>query len=203
MRTSSLMAAAVVVAMLGPLIGLTYADSDGYYCVGPGYIAYQFGMDDPKNPPRIYVVDLRGSRGIPKPSTLVFPPFQVHGMRCTASSIEIAASNMMYVVTLDQRLRPSRYDERPSSSVEPIRFDEYDNLGEYTRAQSDLSEYRTRLNVKPDGGEYVLDLRAKLIRESNPCEAQATSRVVETNRAGSEIAALTVFAGKVHRECGD
>ena len=24
--------------------GVAYADSDGYYCAGPGYLAYQFGM---------------------------------------------------------------------------------------------------------------------------------------------------------------
>ena len=38
---------ALLVALLtiGPAgAGVAYADSDGYYCIGRGYLAYQFGM---------------------------------------------------------------------------------------------------------------------------------------------------------------
>src|SRR5437762_7688068 len=36
---------AIVLLILSPLgVGTAYADSDGYYCVGRGYLAYQFGL---------------------------------------------------------------------------------------------------------------------------------------------------------------
>ena len=38
----SQIAAAVVMGVCIP--GVAYADSDGYYCTGRGYLAYQFGM---------------------------------------------------------------------------------------------------------------------------------------------------------------
>jgi hypothetical protein len=190
--------------VLGPLdVGLARADSDGYYCVGDGYIAYQFGMNVPNNPPRLYVITLNGTRGIPKPATLAFPPFQVQGMRCGSRSIDVGAYDKMYVVSLDERRRPRRYSERPLASVEPIPFQTYGSLSMLMPARADMQRRRIRLGATSDGGEYALEMSATLVRPPNRCEAAATSRLVRTNRTGRAVAALTIFAGRIHRECGD
>jgi hypothetical protein len=190
--------------VLGPLgVGLARADSDGYYCVGDGYIAYQFGMDVPNNPPRLYVITLNGTRGIPKPATIAFPPFQVQGMRCGSRSIDVAAYDKMYVVSLDERRQPRRYSERPLASIEPIPFQTYGNLSMLMPARADMQRHRIRLGAASDGGEYALEMSATLVRPSDPCEAAGTSRLVRTDRTGRAVSALTIFAGRVGRECGD
>ena len=44
------------------LADVTYADSDGYYCVGHDFIAYQFGFAAPPvGPHRLFVVRFGGS----------------------------------------------------------------------------------------------------------------------------------------------
>lgn len=53
-----LLAIAVMISPLG--VGVAHADSDGYYCDGQGYLAYQFGMAPPPVAPhRLHVLHTR------------------------------------------------------------------------------------------------------------------------------------------------
>ena len=56
--------AAIVLLVIGHLgLGTAYADSDGYYCIGRGYLAYQFGLAaPPTRPHRLTVIRLATSR---------------------------------------------------------------------------------------------------------------------------------------------
>ena len=106
-----LLTIAVIVCPLG--VGVAHADSDGYYCVGPGYLAYQFGMAPlPIAPHRLHVLNTRAVPGIPEPATLELPQFQVHGLRCGDRWIEVASFTAVYRVTLDDSMRPARYETR-------------------------------------------------------------------------------------------
>jgi hypothetical protein len=61
--------------VLSPIMsGTAYADSDGYYCVGHGYIAYQFGFAAPPvGPHHLYVVRFGGASEIEAPAVLELP----------------------------------------------------------------------------------------------------------------------------------
>jgi hypothetical protein len=57
---------ATVLLVLIPLgAGTAYADSDGYYCIGRGYLAYQFGFAaPPTRPHRLSVILDENSRPV-------------------------------------------------------------------------------------------------------------------------------------------
>lgn len=112
----------VIVVLLGVGIPrLASADSDGYYCVGRGYLAYQSGIAPPSIAPhRVYAISTRGSQGIPEPAAIELPQFQVHGMLCGEGWIDIASFTAVYRITLDQNDRPVRYEIRGSLEGQPI-----------------------------------------------------------------------------------
>lgn len=68
-----------------------FADSDGYFCVGPDYLAYQFGMAAPPVRPHVlHVIRFTSQRFFDAPATIELPQFQVHGMLCEAGRIRVA-----------------------------------------------------------------------------------------------------------------
>jgi hypothetical protein len=200
-----LLAAFVVLGLAVPT--LAYADSDGYYCTGRGYLAYQFGMAPmPVAPHRVSVISIRGAQGIPEPSTLQLPQFQVHGMLCGDGWIDVASFTTVYRITLDANDRPVRYEERGSLKGQPIPQafiqSQVQNLGPLGGAKAYVKPIRTALAVRPLGGEYILEVIAKAIEPVNVCEISVTSRIVETDAAGREVNARILFQGRGHRECG-
>jgi hypothetical protein len=198
----------VALVVLGATVpGVAYADSDGYYCAGRGYLAYQFGMaPKPVAPHRLYVISTRGPRGIPEPTVLELPQFQVHGMLCGEGWIDVASFTVVYRVTLDKNDRPERYELRGSLEGRPIPqpfiMSQYQNLGSFSGGRAYVKPIRTSLGDKPLGGEYILEVTAKAIEPVKQCEVSITSRIVETDRAGQEVNQRIIFQGRGHRECG-
>src|SRR5919199_931436 len=90
-----------------------WADSDGYYCIGPDYIAYQFGFAPPPVAQhRLYIIGL-GAAGIGEPAIFELPQFQVHGLLCNERTVQLASSDAIYTVQLDSARRPVRYEMTP------------------------------------------------------------------------------------------
>src|SRR5213593_1183747 len=113
---------AIVLLILSPLgAGTAYADSDGYYCIGRGYLAYQFGFAAPSTRPhRLSVIRFAGASGIQPPAVLELPQFQVHGMQCGEGWIDVASFTAIYHVTLDGSDRPVRYAVQPIADGQNI-----------------------------------------------------------------------------------
>jgi hypothetical protein len=198
----------VALVVLGACVpGLAYADSDGYYCAGRGYLAYQFGMGPkPVAPHRIYVISTRGPQGIPEPAVLELPQFQVHGMLCGEGWIDVASLTSVYRVTLDQNDHPERYEVRGSLEGRPIPqpfiLSQNQNLGSSIGARAYLKPISTSLGAKSLGGEYILEVTAKAIEPMRQCEVLITSRILETDRGGRQISERIIFQGRGYRECG-
>src|SRR5947207_8419965 len=112
-RMKTLCAFAIV--LLGPLgSGAAYADSDGYYCIGRAYLAYQFGYAAPPvGPHRLFVLPLGPSAQIEPPTILEIPQFQVQGMLCRDRVVQLAAYDAIYTIELDAASRPVRYASTP------------------------------------------------------------------------------------------
>jgi hypothetical protein len=188
------------------LLGLrdAYADSDGYYCLGHGYFAYQFGMaPKPVAPHRLYVLSIDAARGIPEPESIELPQFQVHGLKCGEGSIDVAAFTAIYHVTLDAHRRPVRFDVRPfaeGSGIPPEFFPQH-NLGMLSPAASTLKLQRVGLGLKNDGGQYLLEMTAQPI-PTDRCRTVLKTRVVETDRNAREIRDRVIFEGYGTRDCG-
>jgi len=200
---------AAVVLVLSPLgAGTAYADSDGYYCVGRGYLAYQFGFAAPSpKPHRLSVIRFSDTSGIQSPAVLDLPQFQVHGMQCGEAWIDVAAFTAIYHVTLDENHRPVRYEVQPFADGQkiPQAFfpSQNQNLGADGGARAYLKPVRARLSVNERGGEYLLEITAKVIPPLKKCELAVTSRIVERDRDAREISARIIFQGRGYRECGE
>jgi hypothetical protein len=191
---------------LGP-IGLAdaYADSDGYYCIGHGYVAYQFGMDTPSNPPRVSIVRTTTSGGIPKPLELALPPLQVHAMRCGEGWVDVAAFTMVHRIILDVNGRPVRYETRrlPGGSRGLSEFPFTPNLARLSRAAANLEAEQVVLGETDRGSRYLLVITAKVVPPAARCRTSITTRIVETDRNGKELRARVIFQGEGTRECGE
>ena len=200
---------ATVVLVLSPFgAGTAHADSDGYYCVGRGYVAYQFGFAAPSpKPHRLSVIRFSDTSGIQSPAVLDLPQFQVHGMQCGEAWIDVAAFTAIYHVTLDENHQPVRYEVQPFADGQKIPqaffASQNQNLGADGGARAYLKPVRARLSVKERGGEYRLEITAKVIPPLKKCELAVTSRIVETDRDGREIGARIIFQGRGYRECGE
>jgi len=190
---------------LGPAgLGIACADSDGYYCIGRGYLAYQFGMAPlPVAPHHLYVLRVGTTTGIAEPEAFELPQFQVHGLRCGEGWIDVAAFTAIYRVTLDETARPTGFEVRPFADGQKIPRDFFPqlNLGMLSRAGQDLTLQRVSLGVKEGGGQFLLEMTALLI-PSDRCRTALTTRIVETDVSGSEIRERVIFQGRGTRACG-
>lgn len=175
-------------------------DSDGYYCVGADYIAYQFGLATPSTRlHHLYVVRLGAPDVISQPDTVSLPQFQVHGLLCQADAIEVASWDSVYTVPLDGVRRPEaalRAMAHPEPGKLPERFRvRTSNLGTMGRPG------RTSLLADAQGTEYFLEIEPEspLIET---CTAGAISRIIAVDTSGQVIAELVVYEGNIYRECG-
>ena len=195
----------VAVLILGPLVGTARADSDGYYCAGRGYVAYQFGFAGPPvGPHRLYILRLGGASGIGAPVAIDLPQFQVQGMTCGDRSVRIAAYDAIYTVQLDALVRPTRYDAVPWSAKGrvPAEFvGQSRNLGAWSQVANTLVTDRVVLGPNDDGGRYYLEIGGAAIA-SERCASMITSRVVRTDRNDHEVQQLELFRGRGVRSCG-
>jgi uncharacterized membrane protein len=197
------------VALLSLLValgsgGVAYADSDGYYCVGRGYVAYQFGMAPlPVASHRLYVLRLEPTGGIPEPTVIELPQFQVHGLRCGGAWIDVASFTAVYRVTLDDAVRPTGYQVRPFGEGRkvPPEFFPQRNLGMLSPARASRQPDRVSLGAKAGGGQFLLEMTGRLIPNER-CVVALTTRVVETDRNGREIRERIIFEGRGYVECG-
>jgi hypothetical protein len=195
----------LLIALVSPRSA--YADSDGYYCNGPGYLAYQFGMAAPPVAEhRLFVLRTNGARGIPEPVAFALPQFQVHGIVCGEDWIEVASLTDVYRVTLDASRRPIRYEASRSFEGQPMPKEfiasQLQNLGPLGGRRAVRQPIRISIGQSSSGTEYILEITAKPSEPPRPCEAMMTSRVIETDGGDTPIGERVIFQGPAALECG-
>jgi hypothetical protein len=90
--------------LLTPTIAV--ADSDGYYCVGRGYIAFETRFSTPASGHLLYVVRFSRSQGIVALSPIALDDFQVQGMTCGPTAVALTDGTTRYAVNLAELGRP-------------------------------------------------------------------------------------------------
>lgn len=184
----------------------TRADSDGYFCTGLNYIAYQLSLSLRTGRHTLYVVLLSDSAGIGRPDSIELSEFQVHGMRCDTSSVELLGWDSLYTVRL-RDARPSPLarvapwaDQGASRRVPPAYL--LSNLGGWSSAAK--SGRSGLVPLQMDGATHRFALAMDVTSEpKNPCVHTMRTRIVQLDMAQRPIHALTVFHGTVPSECGE
>lgn len=111
------------------------ADSDGYYCIGRGYLAYELRWTGPANAHELRIVRYSEAVGIVELTPLVLEDFQVHEMTCFEDSIEVEGWTIGYTIDLSgldaprATHRASRLEAGRDVTGEPM-----GNLGHWGRA---------------------------------------------------------------------
>ena len=181
-------------------------DSDGYYCVGPDYLAYELSFSFGANGHVLYVVSLSDSGGIARAAPVPLPNFQVHGMRCAPEAVELLGWDSLYTVRFRQARMSVTAGVAPWAQGGNARPDlpAYPsvNLGAWSSAvragrsdtvQPGIAGTRHRFLL-------VLDLEPEA---KDQCSYLARTRIVELDQARRVTQALTLLEGAVSRECGE
>lgn len=106
------------------------ADSDGYFCTGRGYIAWETRFDTLPAGHRLHVVRFSRAGGLVRSEPIPLEDFQVHAMSCRETSVELTGWTTRYTVDLLNPAQPvvTARAGAPGSADEPQR-----NLGHWSR----------------------------------------------------------------------
>lgn len=103
MRTWALLSACFLVV----LPSAAHADSDGYYCVGPGYVAWETRFDEDGKGHELHIVRVSAARGIVRFAPIALDDFQVHGMTCGPDTVDLHAWTARYSVQITDSAQTS------------------------------------------------------------------------------------------------
>ncbi len=109
------------------------ADSDGYFCSAPGYLAFDTFI--PARPGRIInIVRFDPVTGIRAPEQIeIVDDIQTHGISCKPSSIEIYSWDHRYVIDTSTPLAPKLTTKQPSTFGRGTSAENQRNLGRWAR----------------------------------------------------------------------
>src|SRR5262245_31201221 len=133
----------ILFTLLPVAVGTAYADSDGYYCAGSGYLAVEFrSFNSPGTsaPHVLKTVKFDEALGPRWTGQVVLEEFQTHTLTCTADGITIQGAGeprrglVSYIVQLDSNGAPRIVSQTndPAHSFERIP-PEPPNLGNWAR----------------------------------------------------------------------
>jgi hypothetical protein len=79
----------LAIAAVALFPSLAHADSDGYYCIGPGFVAYELSSSGAASGHWLHIVRVSASKGIVRLPPIALPEFQVHGMTCRENAVDL------------------------------------------------------------------------------------------------------------------
>lgn len=109
------------------------ADSDGYFCVGRGYVAYESRFSPTAVAHQLHVVRFGTTIGIVADTPVSLDDFQVHGMICRPGVVELVGWSRTYSVDISE-------PDAPKVTSRAVAFNPADgrpasNLGHWSKEQ--------------------------------------------------------------------
>ncbi|HEY2433534.1 MAG TPA: hypothetical protein VGI12_12735 [Vicinamibacterales bacterium] len=178
----------VTIAMLLSCPAAARADSDGYYCAGRGYVAYEtrLGATGPQHV--LHVVRISRTSGIGQTQDIPLADFQTHGMRCGDAVIELDAFTVRYLVDVSAPERPRTTTE--NAVLDPQRTSQV-NLANLARAGV--------IDLEADGpqGEFQLVISRVSRRVAGGIEHYTVTELIrrEPRPGGRILASQRLFEG--------
>lgn len=170
---------------------VTRADSDGYYCTGRGYLAWETRLDQPGH--QLHIVRFSRDAGLVRLAPVALEDFQVHGMTCGDASVELTGGGKVHSVDFSHAARPVVSTRAASPTSAPQL-----NLGHWSR------EGVTDLESDAAPGEFQLVISKASRPVSGGVDHYTVTQVVRRDpAAGLEriTASIKVFEG-IFRESG-
>lgn len=184
-RLAVILAAVVLTTASATLV----ADSDGYYCAGPDYLAWETRGFHTDGVHRLHFLRLTADGPAPR-STVVLPDFQLHGMRCEADALTLYAFTAAHHVALDgHRMRLGDVN-RPQAIADlrarwvPRRFGDTPLL---------------RLGAVGGGTRYALVTDLDRVAYAAGAEYTTFTRLLRLTAADELIDSQVIFAESVAR----
>lgn len=181
------------------------ADSDGYFCSSPMFLAYEFSFSkEPTDQHKLYVIHF-GAKTINELQLLRIPEFQVHGMRCSSGRVEIIGWEKRYVYSVSPNgVTPLVEEKLPMHGKLPEGLvSNTGNLGGFSPVTRGTmpSTYTYALTADRPDGNYEIRLQRK--RTDNPCRPFVESNLVKASHENRVIAIRNLYTGTVPIECGE
>ena len=174
---------------------ISHADSDGYYCVGPNYIAYEFNLPGQPSAHKLNIVYLGREGGITGPYQIVIPDFQTHGMKCDAELVNIRAWDGLFKINISDPLNPE-INKTKLPDVNSLKLDGFkeENLGNWAfksesiRLDSDDKKSKYYLNIERKSDSNVKNGYGIIFHHNR-------SKVLQKNNDNEDIKELIIFSG--------
>jgi hypothetical protein len=99
------------------------AESDAYFCIGEGYLAYETRFSHLPAKHLLHVVRFGPESGIMRLPPILLEDFQVHGMSCRPGAVDLEGWTTGYSVNISAGsrsevvVRPTAFTPRSSGSV--------------------------------------------------------------------------------------
>ena len=165
------------------------ADSDGYFCVARGYLAYEVRSATTPSKHELHVVRFSTAGGIVAAQPVILDDFQVHGMRCQPATVELGGWETTYSVDVVGSGRPPTVRSTPRGARQ---HPEPANVGNWAKAQV--------VNLDAEGEtQFQLVIARASQRVSGGMETHTVSRLIQRgpkNQPRREIVgSLLLFEG--------
>ena len=180
------------------------ADSDGYYCVGPNYIAYELQLAQHEHNHSLHVFRLNDSTGISARTTIVLPRFQVHGMRCEPDAIKLLGWDSLYTVSIAGPRPTVAVTVAPWVSTSRQRLPGFDdaNLGAWSKPVRAYRSDTIPVQINATRYRFVLAIDVKP-HPTSKCEFLVVTRLVQLDSNARAVQSVVLFDGDAPRECGN
>lgn len=190
---SRCLAGAVLAALIISASSAFAGESDGYYCVGPDYLAYQFAFTNGSTDHQLNVISLARGFSIAEPAVVELPAFQVHGMRCNETSVELRDEKIVYGVDVSDQDTPVFIGKKELELTAQRRFRQT-NLGLWAFAGF-RSDGTLALSIPLPRPGLALEAALLIKIEGDKSQRRHISEIVIVNQRTGRVINRTIFEG--------
>ena len=193
-----------ILVLLGlTLLGLpALADSDGNFCIGPSYLAYEISFSIEPAGHRLYILRFDDPANWKEPLRLNLPDFNPPPMRCEAHTIVLAGWDAIHHVSWQEESPEAlslRSEPKEPGPSDMSRFP--DAIGSLTLGIPGREEYSASL--PSDDPVYRYRLTVSRERDATrPCIWNVRAYIGQ-QVSNDVVDELELFAGQMPAECGE
>lgn len=179
----------------------SFADTDGAFCIGPDYLAFQLSLAIGQNDHRLYVMRFSDSTAWKDSTFIALPYFNAPQLRCAETSIHLSADRV-HLVSWDASVPSTLRHQTILRTIESEAKGYPDTMGSLTEGMP--GPYGTKTFALPSTDRvhsYELEVE-KQRDQTNPCLKRVRSRIHQKSR-GRIVETHELVALTHPTECGE